>query len=104
LLSDLWDIWDATEAMHTEAILQALNELDEAPWGDLKGKPLDPRKLARFLRDYGIKPCDVRADVDGEEKSPQGLPARRPPRRMAALRARPASMHRLRPPARPRAS
>jgi Protein of unknown function (DUF3631)/Domain of unknown function (DUF3854) len=72
LLSDLWDIWDATDGMHTEAILNALNELDEAPWGDLKGKPLDPRKLARFLRDYGIKPCDVRADVDGEEKVRKG--------------------------------
>ena len=30
LLSDLRDIWDGTHAMHTEAILGALNGLDEA--------------------------------------------------------------------------
>jgi hypothetical protein len=74
LLSDLREIWDGEENMHTEAILKALNELDEAPWGDLKGKPLDPRRLARFLRDYEVHPDDVRAyahDV-GEEKVRKG--------------------------------
>jgi Protein of unknown function (DUF3631)/Domain of unknown function (DUF3854) len=63
LLGDLRGIWDATDGMHTETILTALNELDEAPWGDLKGKPLDPRRLSRFLRDYDVHPGDVRAEV-----------------------------------------
>jgi hypothetical protein len=72
LLSDLRDVWDGTDGMHTEAILGRLNGLDEAPWGDLRGKPLDPRKLSRFLRDYDVKPRDVRADVDGQEKVRKG--------------------------------
>ena len=72
LLSDLRAVWDGTDGMHTDVILNALNELDESPWGDLKGKPLDPRKLARFLRDYDVRPADVRADVDGQEKVRKG--------------------------------
>jgi hypothetical protein len=72
LLSDLRDIWDGTDGMHTEVILDKLNGLDEAPWGDLKGKPLDPRRLSRFLREYDVKPHDVRADVGGVEKVRKG--------------------------------
>ncbi len=49
--------------MHTEAILLALNELDEA---------LDSRRLSRFLRDYDVRPRDIRADVNGEEKVRKG--------------------------------
>ena len=72
LLSDLRKIWDGTDGMHTEVILDLLNALDEAPWGDLRGKPLDPRKLSRFLREYDVKPADVRADVEGIEKNRKG--------------------------------
>jgi hypothetical protein len=72
LLADIRAVWDSTEAMHTETLLDALNKLDEAPWGELKGKPLDPRRLSRFLRDYDIHPGDVRADVDGTEKVRKG--------------------------------
>jgi hypothetical protein len=71
LLSDIKLVWNDTEGMHTEAILNALNGLDEAPWGDLKGKPLDPRRLSRFLRDYEIHPGDIRAmaaNPDGTEE------------------------------------
>jgi hypothetical protein len=72
LLADIRAVWDATDAMHTETLLDALNKLDEAPWGDLRGKPLDPRRLSRFMRDYDVHPADVRADVDGEEKVRKG--------------------------------
>ena len=51
--------------MHTDVLLALLNELDESPWGDLKGKPLDPRRLSKFLGEYDVRPHDVRADVDG---------------------------------------
>jgi uncharacterized protein DUF3631 len=40
--------------------------------GDLRGKPLDSRRLSRFLRDYDVRPRDIRADVDGEEKVRKG--------------------------------
>ncbi len=60
LLSDLRDVFGDAEAMSTESILTALREMDEAPWADLKGKPLDPRGLAARLRHYGVKSTNVR--------------------------------------------
>ena len=72
LLADLRTIWDGSEGMHTEKILARLNDLEEAPWGELKGKPLDPRRLSSFLGGYKIGPKDVRADVDGQEKVRKG--------------------------------
>jgi hypothetical protein len=44
--------------------------------GDLRGKPLDSRRLSRFLRDYDVRPRDIRADVDGEERSARATGAR----------------------------
>jgi hypothetical protein len=72
LLADIRAVWDGTYGMHTEKILTKLNGLEEAPWGDLKGKPLDPRRLSSFLGGYKIGPKDVRADVDGEVKVRKG--------------------------------
>ena len=60
LLDDLRQIFGDADQLATETILQRLNELDEAPWGDLKGKPLDARRLANYLRPYGIKSKTVR--------------------------------------------
>jgi Protein of unknown function (DUF3631) len=40
--------------------LGALNNLEDAPWGDLRGKELDSRALARRLGKYGISSKDVR--------------------------------------------
>jgi hypothetical protein len=60
LLADLRKIIGDAPAMHTETILERLHSLEEAPWGDLKGKPLDDRGLARLLRPYDIKPKLVR--------------------------------------------
>jgi hypothetical protein len=68
LLADIRTVWDDSHGMHTETLLAALNKLDEAPWGDLKGKPLDPRRLSWFLRDYDVHPTDVRAEVEVEEE------------------------------------
>ena len=42
--------------MPTEAILGALHNLKEAPWNDLKGRPLNDRGLAQRLRPYEVKP------------------------------------------------
>jgi hypothetical protein len=72
LLSDLRGIWDGTDGMHTDAILDALCKLQEAPWRDLRGKALDSRNLSNLLRKYQIGPKDVRADVEGLEKVRKG--------------------------------
>jgi hypothetical protein len=48
------------DALHTSQILEQLVEMDESPWGDLRGKPLDGRGLARRLKAYGIDSKSVR--------------------------------------------
>lgn len=50
------------ERLTTEALIEALIALDESPWGDLKGKPLDARGLAYRLRKYDVRPGDHRFD------------------------------------------
>ena len=39
----------------TDYLLTALYNLPEAPWGDLRGKPLDSRYLAKLLKEYDVK-------------------------------------------------
>ena len=64
LLSDLRTTFegDGSQYLSTERIIAVLNELDESPWGDLRGKPLDARGLSRRLHKYGVGPKDVRVD------------------------------------------
>ncbi len=62
LLADLRELFTRhnTDRLPTTTILTGLRELDEAPWGDLDGKPLDARRLARELHRYGARPHDLR--------------------------------------------
>jgi Protein of unknown function (DUF3631) len=64
LLADLRDLFARhnTDRLPTTVILTDLRELDEAPWGDLDGKPLDARRLARELRRYGARPVTFETD------------------------------------------
>jgi hypothetical protein len=54
--------------MTTKAALGALNSLGEAPWGDLKGKPLDERGLALRLKQYGVKSKTLNMGGDDRAK------------------------------------
>ena len=38
----------------------ALVELEEAPWGEIRGKPITPLKLARLLLPHRVKSKQVR--------------------------------------------
>lgn len=60
LLADIRDAFGEADHMATTVLLNALNSMEEAPWGDLGGKPLDSRKLAKLLKPYEAKPCDIR--------------------------------------------
>jgi phage/plasmid primase-like uncharacterized protein len=61
LLTDLYSFFlKQSGDAWTEDILTALHQLEEAPWGDLKGKPLDARKLASLLLPYGVKSDQVK--------------------------------------------
>jgi hypothetical protein len=62
LLADLQSVFNdrAIENLGTEEIITALIAMDDAPWADLRGKPLDARGLARRLSRYEVKPRNVR--------------------------------------------
>jgi hypothetical protein len=60
LLADLRTVFGDRDAMSVAEIITALIELYEAPWGDLKGRPLNPRGLAQRLRAYEIQSMTVR--------------------------------------------
>lgn len=62
LLADIREVFGDADALWTDTILGSLHALDESPWGDWYGKPLDGRHLAKMLRPYGPKPRDVRHD------------------------------------------
>jgi hypothetical protein len=55
LLQDLRHVFGAEESLSTKVVLERLNALEEAPWGDLRGRPLDARSLAMRLRPYNVR-------------------------------------------------
>ncbi|WP_344508058.1 DUF3631 domain-containing protein [Dactylosporangium maewongense] len=64
LLADMRTLYNGRDRMPTVELLEALTGLEEAPWADLGGKPLDARRLARELGRYGVGPTPIR-DTDG---------------------------------------
>ncbi len=64
LLTDLRHVFTSSgvDRMTTVDILAALIELEEAPWADLHGKPLDARRLGRELGKYGVRSKDIKTD------------------------------------------
>jgi hypothetical protein len=68
LLTDLRAVFGDADALATETILTRLCAMDEAPWAELRGRPLDARGLARQLRKYEVKSTNVRLG----DKTPKG--------------------------------
>jgi Protein of unknown function (DUF3631) len=60
LLADLKMVFGNDDQLSTDILLHRLHGLNEAPWNDLKGKPLNDRGLAHRLRQYGVKPQTIR--------------------------------------------
>jgi hypothetical protein len=60
LLADMRTAFSEADQMATVTLLEALNAMEDAPWGDLKGKALDSRGLARMLSRYEVKSCKLR--------------------------------------------
>lgn len=60
LLADLKQVFGDAAHLFTETILDGLHKMPEAPWDDLKGKPLDARGLANRLKSYGVASKKVR--------------------------------------------
>ncbi len=62
LLRDIRGVFEEREAdrLPTRELLDFLHAAEEAPWGSLRGEPLDARGLARMLQPYGIEPKKLR--------------------------------------------
>ena len=62
LLKDIKAVLDATgkDRIFTADLQTELWAIDESPWGDLRGKPIDGRRLAKELKPYGISADNVR--------------------------------------------
>ena len=59
LLGDLRLLFDERDAalLPTSEILDALQAMEERPWGDFRhGRPLSAENLARLLRPFGVRP------------------------------------------------
>lgn len=66
LLRDIKSVFGegGKDRLSTSTLLEKLHEADEAPWGSLRGEPLDARGLARLLKPYGVQPKQLRIDED----------------------------------------
>ncbi len=63
LLGDLRVLFDDAshpDALPTTVLIDGLHTLDESPWRDLRGKPLDAAGLARRLKGFGIRSANIR--------------------------------------------
>lgn len=60
LLTDLYQIFEGRISLSTEEVITALCRVEEAPWGDLRGRPIDARRLANLLRPYGVHSRSLR--------------------------------------------
>jgi hypothetical protein len=61
LLKDLRDVFKGAAHMPTFEILNALYDIEDAPWAELRGRPLDARGLAQLLKPYNVQPKTLRA-------------------------------------------
>jgi hypothetical protein len=60
LLLDLRSVFGEHDVLSTEEMLKKLHAIEESPWDDLRGRPLDARGLARRLGAYGISSTKVK--------------------------------------------
>lgn len=69
LLGDIRECFGNRDRLPTRDLLKYLLADDEAPWGDIRGRKIDARKLAELLRPYGIQSSTIRM-TDGS--TPKG--------------------------------
>lgn len=64
LLQDIAAVFaeKGVDRISSHDLAEALSAIEESPWGDLRGKELDARGLARRLRPFGVRPKTIRFD------------------------------------------
>lgn len=67
LLTDLHTVFNGAKALFTADLLTTLHALEESPWGDLKGRPLDPHRLSTLLKPYGVQSRQVRIGKESKK-------------------------------------
>jgi hypothetical protein len=62
LLRDIKWVFDQRriDRLSSADLAASLNEIEESPWGDIRGKSLDARSLARRLKPFSVKPRTVK--------------------------------------------
>ena len=61
LLEDVYAVFEDAAALHSKTLVDRLIEMDASPWADwARGRGLNQQGLAKLLRPFGIKPCNVR--------------------------------------------
>jgi hypothetical protein len=61
LLADIRTVFGGSfERLSSEELVSRLCELEEAPWGDLRGKAMDARGMARRLKPFDVRPQLIR--------------------------------------------
>lgn len=68
LLADLRDVLADRDSMPTAEILEKLGAIEDGPWADMYGKPINARRLSTMLGKYQVKPKVIR---DGDH-TPRG--------------------------------
>jgi hypothetical protein len=68
LLADTQTIFAGEKMLPSKVPLDRLLGMEESPWADIRGKPLDQRGLAHRLRQYGIKSKTIRVGGDNTPK------------------------------------
>ncbi|MEI3866638.1 DUF3631 domain-containing protein [Microbacterium sp. CCNWLW134] len=63
LLTDIRRVMADSDRISTTELLDALHDLETAPWSSLRGEPIDARFLARTLSKYEIEPTKIRVGV-----------------------------------------
>jgi Protein of unknown function (DUF3631) len=68
LLADVREAFGDADQLTTTELLGRLHDLPEAPWNDLKGKPLNDRGLAFRLREYDVKSKNLNTGAGARPK------------------------------------
>jgi hypothetical protein len=68
LLADVAEAFGHDEKLKTSILLERLWSIEEAPWGDWRGKGLTARGLRTLLRPYGITSKNIRFAGDEQAK------------------------------------
>jgi len=69
LLRDIQTVFGGDlDQVSSADLVSELVAMEDAPWGDIRGKALDTRRLSSMLRSYGIRPQTVRIG----DRTPRG--------------------------------